>query len=306
MLREDLERTLRSTRGPKDYDVLIALSGGKDSTYLLHRIKKEYGLRILAVSVDTGFLSSVAIDNIKTIIQRIGVDHLFITPGSGFFLKLYRHFFNHKIGKDFVHSVCYACGCVIEAIAIKYALQWEIPLIIQGYARWQPDNIFYEMPRNEIVNRDYFIPTHKKEMLQGPFTERDLESVLPSPDISFMDNVPRVLCPLHVWDYSVEDIRRTLQAENLIVKSKSSTLKTNCLLNIPMLYLDYNINGYNPYIFELSCLIREGHVKKEEWKNKMAIGNFLFKTRIFSLPILKDIEKKLAISFDDILAIHKG
>jgi hypothetical protein len=305
-LREDLEKTLRSVRGRGNYDVLVAYSGGKDSTYLINRIKKEYGLRVIAVSVDTGFLSPVAIDNIKTITEKLDVDHVFIKPKMGFYYKLYRHFFSHKTGPDFVHSICYACGCVIEALVIKYALQFRIPLVLQGYAPWQPDNIFYEMPRHEIVNRDYFIPTHKKEMLQGPFSEEELESVLPPLDIAAMDDVPRVLCPMHVWDYNVDTIRESLQAEDLLIKSKSSTLKTNCLLNVPMIYLDYAINGYNPYIFELSGLIRDGYVRREEWKNKMRMSNFLFRNRLFISPMLKNVEKKLGIDFSEIISKNRA
>ena len=49
---QDLERTLKDTRGGKGYDAVICLSGGKDSIYLLYRAIKECGLRVLAFTID--------------------------------------------------------------------------------------------------------------------------------------------------------------------------------------------------------------------------------------------------------------
>ena len=44
----DLERCIADGRGQGEYDCLLCLSGGKDSVYLLYKLKKEYGLRVLA------------------------------------------------------------------------------------------------------------------------------------------------------------------------------------------------------------------------------------------------------------------
>ena len=48
----DLEATLQQVRGSGQYDCLVPLSGGKDSVYLIYRLKHDYGLRVLAHTTD--------------------------------------------------------------------------------------------------------------------------------------------------------------------------------------------------------------------------------------------------------------
>ncbi len=57
----------------KPYDSIIGLSGGVDSSYLATRAV-EWGLRPLAVHVDAGWNSELAIRNIEQIVTRLGLD----------------------------------------------------------------------------------------------------------------------------------------------------------------------------------------------------------------------------------------
>lgn len=58
----------------KRYDCIIGVSGGTDSSYLLHIAKKEYGLRPLAVNLDNGWNSEIAVQNIKRVTQALDID----------------------------------------------------------------------------------------------------------------------------------------------------------------------------------------------------------------------------------------
>ena len=57
----------------KRYDCVIGMSGGTDSSYLLH-IAKEYGLNVLAVNLDNGWSSDVAVKNIKVVTSALNID----------------------------------------------------------------------------------------------------------------------------------------------------------------------------------------------------------------------------------------
>ena len=70
------ERTIdmirRDGRG-KEYDCVVGISGGVDSTYVMYLVK-EAGLRPLAIHFDNGWNSELAVDNIKTALDTLGVE----------------------------------------------------------------------------------------------------------------------------------------------------------------------------------------------------------------------------------------
>ena len=56
------------------YDLIIGLSGGVDSSYLAFYVKEELGLNPLAVHVDAGWNSELAIKNIEDIVEALDID----------------------------------------------------------------------------------------------------------------------------------------------------------------------------------------------------------------------------------------
>ena len=71
-LNELAQRIRRDGQGSK-YDCLIGLSGGVDSTYVAYLVK-QLGLRPLAVHLDNGWNSELAVKNVENIITRLGFD----------------------------------------------------------------------------------------------------------------------------------------------------------------------------------------------------------------------------------------
>jgi len=58
---------------PKKYDVIVGVSGGCDSSYLLY-ITKRLGLRPLAVHFDNGWNTPIAIANIRKMVSVLDID----------------------------------------------------------------------------------------------------------------------------------------------------------------------------------------------------------------------------------------
>lgn len=57
----------------KQYDCLIGISGGVDSTYVAYKVK-EFGLKPLAVHFDSGWNSELAVNNIENIVKKLNID----------------------------------------------------------------------------------------------------------------------------------------------------------------------------------------------------------------------------------------
>ncbi len=72
-LEKSVEEIRKSGAG-RDFDCIIGLSGGADSSYMLHKMVTEYGLRPLVFHVDGGWNSEVAVNNINCLVDRLGLD----------------------------------------------------------------------------------------------------------------------------------------------------------------------------------------------------------------------------------------
>ncbi len=57
----------------KDYDCIVGVSGGRDSTFVLYNAVK-LGLRPLATHFDNGWNSEIAVTNIKNVVRKLNVD----------------------------------------------------------------------------------------------------------------------------------------------------------------------------------------------------------------------------------------
>jgi N-acetyl sugar amidotransferase len=72
LLDEAIAQVKQCGKG-KPYDSIIGLSGGVDSSYLAVKVG-EWGLRTLAVHVDAGWNSELAVKNIEQIVTKVGLD----------------------------------------------------------------------------------------------------------------------------------------------------------------------------------------------------------------------------------------
>lgn len=58
----------------RDFDCIIGMSGGIDSSYLLYLAKEKMGLRPLVFHVDAGWNSQEAVNNIQRLVDALGLD----------------------------------------------------------------------------------------------------------------------------------------------------------------------------------------------------------------------------------------
>jgi len=73
-LNKMISRTIENGKG-KPYNCVIGVSGGVDSTYLAY-IAKQKGLRPIAVHLDNGWNSELAVHNIEKVLKNLGIDLL--------------------------------------------------------------------------------------------------------------------------------------------------------------------------------------------------------------------------------------
>jgi N-acetyl sugar amidotransferase len=110
----------------KPYDCIIGISGGVDSTYLAMRAK-ALGLRPLAVHIDNGWNSELAVGNIENIIKRLGLELRTTVIDWEEFRDLQLSFL-----KASVVDIELVSDHAIFAQIYKYALKYNIKYILNG------------------------------------------------------------------------------------------------------------------------------------------------------------------------------
>ncbi len=71
---ETLVKKIKNGGKNKPYDCIIGVSGGVDSTYVAYVVKKKLGLRPLAVHMDNGWDSELAVKNIEETLKHLEID----------------------------------------------------------------------------------------------------------------------------------------------------------------------------------------------------------------------------------------
>ena len=103
--------------GRGTHDALLLFSGGKDSVYMLRRIRDAHpGLRILALSIDNTFMSPIAQDNIQRLVARLDVDHLMLRHSRAFMAQVFRHCLTHLNADGGYGTVDFSAGELVARL----------------------------------------------------------------------------------------------------------------------------------------------------------------------------------------------
>ena len=122
--KELLALLKRYRRNGSNWDCIVPVSGGKDSTYQVIRVL-QFGLNPLCVTSTTCDLSEIGRKNIENI-KHLGVDHVEFSPNPIVRAKL-----NH-IGLTEVGDISWPEHVGIFTIPVRAAVQFNVPLLVWG------------------------------------------------------------------------------------------------------------------------------------------------------------------------------
>lgn len=153
--RRILEKMCKQVKSKnRDFDALVPLSGGKDSTYVLYVAQQQLGLKCLAYTLDNGYLSEHARSNIDRTCRKLGVEHIYYRVDQGLMNRLYELFVK-KTG-----WFCSVCMRAIQMSTFRIAEMYSIPMIVKG------TSLRTELPlaREMFQGGD---PEHVRSVLEG-------------------------------------------------------------------------------------------------------------------------------------------
>jgi hypothetical protein len=109
------------------YDCVVGFSGGKDSSWVLYRAVKEYGLTPLAVTYDHGYpLDEASAYNLREIPKKLDVDHMVLTAGDEIRKAM------EEEGLSRIKDFCLHCHRGVGAFTAEMAYVYDIPVVLWG------------------------------------------------------------------------------------------------------------------------------------------------------------------------------
>ncbi|MEE9372220.1 MAG: amino acid adenylation domain-containing protein [Saprospiraceae bacterium] len=257
---DDLQAVLRSNKAKiqTTYDCIMLLSGGKDSTYALAKLV-DMNLEVLAFTLDNGYISKQAKDNIRRVVKDLGVDHVFgQTPAmNAIFTDSLQRYSN----------VCNGCFKTLYTLSTKLALEKNIPYIVTGLSRGQffETRLTEELFWKENVDIDHI---NKTILSARKAYHRTDDAVCQHLDVSMFEDDQtfeqvRYLDFYRYCDVSLSDLMAYLDNNLPWIRPSDTGRSTNCLINQVGIYVHKKKYGYSNYTFPYSWDVRLGHKTRE-------------------------------------------
>lgn len=246
----------------RDFDCIIGMSGGADSSYLLHVAVKEYGLRPLVFHVDGGWNSQIAVNNINVMIEKLGLD-------------LYTEVINWEEMKDFQLAYFKAGVANIDvpqdhafvATLYNFAAKYKIKYILNG------GNISTECVRNPLEWIYYGtdmaqIRDIRKQFGTNPMKTYPFSSVLRHKlYLRYIQKV-QVVKPLNYFPYIKEQAMQVLADEYGWIPYPQKHFESRFTKFYEGYWLPKKF-GYDTRKVQYSSLILTGQMTREEALEKL-------------------------------------
>jgi aryl carrier-like protein len=252
---DDLRGILEAARERQTghYDCMMLLSGGKDSTYALCEVVR-LAKRVLAATLDNGYISDRAKTNIERVVSELGIEHRYLsTPAMNeiFVDSLERH-----------SNVCHGCFKTLYTLAARTARDEGIPLIVTGLSRGQlfetrltPE--LFEETRFDIDAIDRMVLDARKTYHRTDDAVRRLLDVEMFQDDRVFDEVQFVDF-YRYSDVSLDEMYAFLDEHVPWIRPLDTGRSTNCLINDVGIYVHKRKEGFHNYALPYSWDVRLG------------------------------------------------
>jgi amino acid adenylation domain-containing protein len=250
-LRQVFDQAKADSTG--DYDCLVLYSGGKDSTYALAHVV-GMGMRVLAFTLDNGYLSEQAKDNIRRVVEALHVDHVFGTT------PFMRDIFAESLRRN--SNVCNGCFKTIYTLSMNLAKQKGIACIVTGLSRGQ----LFETRLADLYQNNVFDPETIDQMVLDArkLYHRAEDIISRSLDVGIFqdDGVFETIKFVDFYRYcavEVDEIYDFLRRKVPWIRPADTGRSTNCLINEVGIYVHKKKLGFHNYALPYCWDVRLGH-----------------------------------------------
>lgn len=243
---------IKSKGNGKKYDCIVGISGGTDSTYCLY-IAKKLGLRPLAVHLDNGWDSDIAISNMKKAVTKLDIPLKTVTCDWEEFKDLQVSFLKASVPDAEIPT-----DIAIHSILYRIAAEEGIHYVINGHS-FRAEGL---SPQGwTYMDGRYIKGVHERF---GKTTLKNFPNLTIS-DLLYYVLVKRIrVVPLLTYiDYCKEDAKRTLKKE-LDWTYYGGHHFESTYTRFVIVYLLWKKFKIDKRIVEYSAYIRSGQMTRDE------------------------------------------
>ncbi len=306
--RREMDQLFKSHQGksPSRYDALVLFSGGKDSVYMLSRIRREYpDLRILLMTWDNGFYSKLSLQRCKDLAARLDLDHIVYKPRSSVYKTLYRYTLKNVGMNGSYQTVDRLDGTLNQMLGFYFAYDMNIPLVLAGVDFAQElimqFHSYYVMPFEDMCSRTL---TDRMERRSGfkisdIFTQEDQKLFWDGTGRD-PNRIPQYVMPFVAWRPDKAAILTELERENLMPEKDSSPVLTNNQVLSVMTAIDIKTIGYCSFEPEFSEMIRFRENDPVYWRNTFEMAEFGIRYNLLPKSLFSNVLFKLGLTAQDV------
>ncbi|WKZ32615.1 MAG: hypothetical protein QY316_11985 [Thermodesulfobacteriota bacterium] len=257
--------------GKGNYDVLMAYSGGKDSTYTMDLFARKYGLRVLAFTFDNTFVSEKAFSNMRKVCESLGADHIVYRPDP----KMLRAIFSAASERELysaktlerASTICTSCIGLVKALILRTAIERGIAIVGFGWSPGQAPIQASVMRTNPSLMRLTQKAIH--EPLKAIAGDRVEPFFLAEEHYGTPERFPWNVHPLAFNHYDEDMIIERNSELGWEKPDDTDANSTNCLLNAYANQLHKERYGFHPYVWEIANMVRSGAMTREKGLEKI-------------------------------------
>lgn len=258
----ELIATLRTS---SSHDVLVAYSGGKDSTYTLDVLINRYHLRALALTFDNGFISPRAEENIRIVAGNLGADLLIVRPNPKMLHTIFRTVAEKELYPmktlERASTICTSCIGLIKNLILRTAVEKEIPFVGFGWSPGQAPVQASVMKTNPALMRQACQATYKPlHLIAGDAIN---PYFLAESHYADPEKFPFNVHPLAFLPYNEEKIIERIKSLGWVKPNDTDPNSSNCLLNAYANQIHRQRYQFHPYVWEIANMVREGVMTRE-------------------------------------------
>lgn len=262
---------LETERRSENYDVLMAYSGGKDSTYTLDLFVNRYNLRVLAFTFDNTFISKQSFANMTKVCDDLGADHYIIRPARKFIRAIFRTAAKEELYSpktlERASTICTSCIGLVKAVILRTAIEKRIPFVGFGWSPGQAPVQASVMRTNaslmQTTQKAIFEPLH------GIAGNSVMPCFVTEEQFAQPDQFPWNIHPLAFLDYNEEKIIERNKEIGWVKPDDTDSNSTNCLLNAYANFVHRERYGFHPYVWEIANMVRTGVMGRQEGIEKI-------------------------------------